>query len=235
MKYYGQWKPQVDRVLHENFFQNVKGGFFVEAGAFDGIELSCCKFFEDTLGWKGMNFEPARKQFKQLCKNRPNCININAGLGSKEGTMTFSDVVTKSAAGTGNGSFKHSNEHIKELKNYGVTFDKYEAKIVTYKDMISKHDIKRVDLMTLDVEGFEFEAIKGMQGSVMPKIMCVEYSYIGLDKLIEFMKKSGYHYLFFSHNNAFFSIDKMNKDWFGKTNKEYSVVNGKISLKERRQ
>jgi hypothetical protein len=84
--------------------------------------------------------------------------------------------------------------------------------------------------MCLDVEGFEFKALEGMKTSnVLPTIMCIEYSYIGLKKLTEYMRNIGYHFNFISYNNAYFSKPHIEKSsWFGQTDKECSVIDGQI-------
>jgi|LakMenEpi03Aug12_release.lakeMendotaPanAssembly.Ray.scaffolds.fasta_scaffold59755_2 hypothetical protein len=58
-KYYGQVPNAgylyrgvpVDKFLHDNYFKDKRDGFFIECGAADGLNLSCCKFFEETMGW----------------------------------------------------------------------------------------------------------------------------------------------------------------------------------------
>jgi hypothetical protein len=45
--YYGQFNPQVDQVLHTQFFPDKFNGISIECGSFDGITDSCTKFFEE--------------------------------------------------------------------------------------------------------------------------------------------------------------------------------------------
>ena len=80
MRFYGQWDPPVDKYLFENYFPNKLNGTFIECGAFDGITESCCKFFEEFRGWRGINVEPVPYLFELLCDNRPLSTNVNAAL-----------------------------------------------------------------------------------------------------------------------------------------------------------
>jgi FkbM family methyltransferase len=230
MQFFGQWNPPVDQVLYENYFKNNKTGFFIESGGYDGVSLSCCLFFE-KLGWRGINVEPAKNHFADCSKNRPKAINLNVGLGDKEDILTFKNVVSPHGSGAGNGSFEHDDVHLKELKTYGVSFEEYDIPIITYRKMIQDHKVSHVDLMCLDVEGFEFKVMEGMKGcNILPDIMCIEYSYLGLKKLIQYMKDFGYHFNFISFNNAYFSKEIINRDdWFGKTDKECTVIDGQIT------
>ena len=80
MKYYGQPFNGIptDQFLHERYFQNKQNGFFIECGAADGFNLSNCKFFEESMGWRGINIEASPVKYAKLIKNRPNSfLNLN--------------------------------------------------------------------------------------------------------------------------------------------------------------
>jgi|GEM_PF-4885177 len=53
MKYYGQFHPPLDQLLHERYFGDCRGGVFLECGATDGVMESTCKFVEkfEALGY----------------------------------------------------------------------------------------------------------------------------------------------------------------------------------------
>jgi hypothetical protein len=59
----------------------------------------------------------------------------------------------------------------------------YQVETCTYKSLIDAFKIDHVDLFVLDAENHERQVIEGMSGSVMPSIMCVEHTQIGLDNL----------------------------------------------------
>ena len=68
MSYYSQFSQ--DKYIYETFFKNKKEpGFFLEIGADDGIRFSNCKFFEETLNWKGIAIEPRNDAFNTLIEN----------------------------------------------------------------------------------------------------------------------------------------------------------------------
>src|ERR1700722_17301469 len=94
--YYGQGVgdyPRVDEYIHKTFFNDVKNGFFVECGAFDGTIDSTCKFFEETMGWTGMNIEPVPYLFDKLIINRPNSINEKVALSSTNKKAIFTNAI----------------------------------------------------------------------------------------------------------------------------------------------
>jgi len=51
MKFYEQ--VNLDKVLYERYFKGVKNGTFIEAGAYNGLKNCTCRFFEESMGWKG--------------------------------------------------------------------------------------------------------------------------------------------------------------------------------------
>lgn len=69
-----------DQFVHYIFGNNYNG-YYVEAGACDGIKNSNTYFLEYELGWTGTLVEPTR-QFDLLTKNRPSSKNINCILGN---------------------------------------------------------------------------------------------------------------------------------------------------------
>ncbi len=200
-RYYGQWSPPVDQVLYENYFKNTPKGFFVDCGASDGALHSCTKFFEDN-GWDGICIEPS-VAFKNLVLNRKvKCL--NSALSNKEGTIVFSQAVHPS----GNAGYPAggSANYPKDLKNFvgacGYQFADIKVPTITYKSL----GLSSVDLMTIDVEGHEEMVLAGMVGAVLPKVICIEYTVIGLKKSKRLVTSLGYRFDFISFNNAFFSI-----------------------------
>ena len=70
-----------DKIVKDTFFKNQEDGFFVEIGAFDGLQGSNCYHFERFMNWKGIAIEASPTQFNKLKKNR-NCQLHNVALSS---------------------------------------------------------------------------------------------------------------------------------------------------------
>jgi FkbM family methyltransferase len=208
MKFYGQFDPPVDKVLYERYFTGyTRPGFFVECGAFDGVTECSCKFFEETLHWRGINIEPSPPIFRQLEINRPKSVNLNVALSDKRGTALFSHVIHPNlGASFGNGSLCHTQEHRRLLIEGGCTFQEYEVRTITWTELVKNFKIKTVDLLVLDVEGTELDVIRGMdRRAVLPKILCVEHGHANHpDELKLPLERLGYKYDFSSFVNSFF-------------------------------
>ena len=207
MKFYGQFNPPVDQVLYEKYFQNKRNGLFIECGAYDGLVDSCGKFFEENMGWKGINIEASPRLFERLLANRATSfLNLNIALSNKNGLATFSDIISPSGIADGNGSLTHKEIHVEQILKSGCKFKPIEVPTIRFTDLIKEHSITHIDFMALDVEGHEIEVIEGMISSpCFPDIMCVEYAFFSLDDIKKPLETYGYRLDFLKEANAFFS------------------------------
>ena len=87
----------IDKQLKE-----LENGFFVECGAYDGINMSNTFFFEEVRNWTGLLIEGSEGVFKKLLLSGRNAYMINACLN----TEASSDQVTFLDEGGGLGGIK---------------------------------------------------------------------------------------------------------------------------------
>jgi len=207
MKFYGQFNPPVDKVIFERCFPTKRDGLFIECGAYDGLLECSCRFFEETMGWRGVNIEASPRIFARLVANRPKSfLNANVALSNKNGRAVFQDIISCGGVADGNGSLTHCEAHKKEIIDQKCGFNAVEVETIRYVDFIARHKIDKVDLMVLDVEGHELQTIEGMVGAqVLPDVMCVEFPFSGLENIKTALGGLGYKMDFISAVNAFFS------------------------------
>ena len=206
-KFYGQFEPSVDRLIFERYFPDKQTkGVFVECGAFDGLTECSCKFFEETMGWKGCNIEPVPWVYEQLCENRPTSRNLNFALSNKNGEAVFKAVDhPKFGRDCNNGSLSHVEAHSTYLKEIGCEIVEVGVKLCTWLDFIKQENVTHVDLMVLDVEGHEMSVLEGMHGcDILPDIICIEIGHLDFGQIRHALGKLGYTYDISSHVNAFF-------------------------------
>lgn len=206
-KFYGQFEPSVDRFIFERYFpdENIKG-IFVECGAYDGLTECSCKFFEETMGWKGYNLEPVPWIFEKLRTNRPHSTNLNFALSNTAGETNFK-AVDHPQYGTDctNGSLTHTAKHNEWLVENGCQFIEVPVKLLTWRDLIQQEAIAHIDLLVLDVEGHELFVLEGMKDcAVLPDVICIEIGHLDFNGIRETLKELGYVYDISSHVNAFF-------------------------------
>lgn len=209
MKFYGQFNPPVDKYIYDTFFKKEERknkGFFIECGAFDGETECSCKFFEETLNWKGINIEPSPVVYEKLIANRPLATNINYALSNKHGKAMFTSVVhPEFGEMCTNGSLHHGYKHKEWLDSIGCKYKQYEVDVITYKELLERYQFKKIDLFVLDVEGNELNVIDSMKGcKVLPEVFCVEHGNLDKEEVRRKVEDLGYRYHSESFVNSFF-------------------------------
>ena len=156
---------QLDEKLEP--YLNFDNGVFIEAGANDGLKQSNTYYLEAVRAWRGILVEPVPYLFNECVKNRRASRVFNAALVSDKYAensvkLTYADLMTTVKAESGNKAYR--NQHIekgKEVQNLRETYD-FEAKAVTLDQVIEDSGFERIDFISLDIEGYEAEALKGI-------------------------------------------------------------------------
>jgi FkbM family methyltransferase len=172
--YYSQC--QEDLFLNENFFKNKRDGVYIELGALDGVLYSNTKFFQDTLNWTGILIEPHPNKFELLKNNRPNNFLFNNLVSCHEEPLPFRYFVDGHAAVSG-------VESTLPQQHFDVYFDKYNGvlpqnkimiKPMTLSEIVKNSNLKHIDLLSLDVEGHEYEVLLSWDFSVPIDLILIE-------------------------------------------------------------
>jgi len=182
MKYYGQL--EIDKYLHENYFPNTKSGFFVECGSSDGVSQSVCKFFEESMGWTGINIEPVPSSYEKLIINRPNSINHNVALHNEHTTRKFVHLQSVKLPDFTFGLGRILKENEKFENNSEWNYIEFNVNCRKFSELFKEN--REIDLFVLDVEGNEIEAMEGIleiDKLFYPKIFCIEVTQINVEKL----------------------------------------------------
>ena len=87
MKYYSQAGQDI---WVAKKFEYKKNGYFLEVGAYDGIQTSNTYFLEKELGWSGICIEANPSVFNSLALNRKS-LNLNVAVSNYQGVGMFLD------------------------------------------------------------------------------------------------------------------------------------------------
>lgn len=130
-------------------YVNFRNGYYIECGANDGVNQSNTWHYEKFLNWEGILIEPNKEKYNQLKKNRnKNNIFINKALVSKFYQNKYIYI---------------SNENLESKVAYNFNSTNIKCKATTLEDILIKKNIKKkIDLFSLDVEGYEMEVLKGV-------------------------------------------------------------------------
>jgi hypothetical protein len=142
-------EPITKRILE--YVGTIENGFYIEAGAYDGLLQSNTKFLEEEYNWTGILIEPSPKVFLDLQKNRPSNMNVNKCLVAPD----YPDKTIKGAFDNGPMS---SVNNIRNLENAELI----EVECDTLENILDYYNVPKIDFMTIDTEGYELEVLKGM-------------------------------------------------------------------------
>ncbi len=166
-------------------FKYKKKGFFIEVGAYDGIHYSNTLLLEKKYLWKGLLIEPLKKQFN-ICKNyRKNSIVENYILSSEQDNGKFLNI------------HKSGLESIVVNKNKSLmpefhldnksNLDFHKVETTTLDSLLKKNNIKKVDILIVDVEGFEINLLEGYNDLIKIEYILIET--FDEHKIIQYFKK----------------------------------------------
>jgi FkbM family methyltransferase len=160
----------------QSFLHKVKNGFYVDVGAHDPVYDSVTKFFYER-GWSGINIEPQSKQFKKLEQDRKEDTNLNIGLSDEPG-----ELILREYPGGGLSTFSDyiKKDYEKDKKMREVGHVDRSIPVSTLREVLGKHaKAKAIHFMKIDVEGLEYEVIKGNDwNKYRPILLCIEANHI---------------------------------------------------------
>ncbi|CAN5673388.1 hypothetical protein BH11MYX1_BH11MYX1_00760 [soil metagenome] len=162
-------------------YLDVRDGFFVEAGANDGLRQSNTYWFEKFRNWRGVLVEGVPELARACRKNRPRSRVFEVALVGDEATdhVTMQTANLMSVVQGAFASAEADAAHVKKgaavqrLAPEEVRSIRVSARTLT--SVLSEVRPARFDLLSLDVEGFELEVLRGLDlARYKPRYILVE-------------------------------------------------------------
>lgn len=155
-------------VMLRRLFPEESSGFYVDVGAGHPLQFSVTKHFYDR-GWRGINVEPAPRQFAELEKDRTEDVNLNVALSDTEGTVTFYEFPPE-YSGWATASKEEAMRHLEED---GVSFTERRVPVTTLAAVCEEHVTREIDFLSIDVEGLEQQVLQGADFTRWRPRVCV--------------------------------------------------------------
>ena len=199
-----------DKVIKNHFFPNKKNGFFLEIGAYDGIEGSNCFHFEKFLNWNGIAFEPSKVQYEKL-KNNRNCKILNKAMSNSIVEVDFVEVIEGLTQMSGIKNENYTAEKI--IKKNGQSKTEISKIITTTFDQEVSID-QEIDYLSIDIEGGELSVLETIDFEKYTiKVVSVEnnlpdkfnFNSFFISKNFSFFDRVGQDEIFY--NNSHFKLN----------------------------
>lgn len=188
------------RITRENFFDlyfskvDAANFFFIQIGANDGKTNDPLYPYVTKYRLSGIPIEPQLDVFKLLqetYKNYPMVKCVNAAIAGETGDQSFyvvkESIKTREnfSSVTGIATFNKDilRRTFKKKLPKGVSVDDYieeiPVKALSFNDLLKEHKIKRVDMIQIDCEGYDYEILKMIDfDKFSPSIINFESSHL---------------------------------------------------------
>ena len=190
---------------------NYKNGIYIELGANDGYFQSNTKWLEDELEWKGILIEPSTNGYNSCLNIRPNNKIFNCACVSFE-------YEKNEVMGDFNGHAMSSINGDRLNNKNSLVY----VKARTLQSIIDECGYREIDFLSLDVEGYEIEVLKGINFKQQKiKHMLIEVYEKDKNDIFNFLEKNNYSFI---ENVTNFNLQN-NPRWDGTHNDYFFSLN----------
>ncbi|MDQ7730920.1 FkbM family methyltransferase [Halomonas sp. SpR8] len=179
---------------------------FISVGANDGIKHDPIAPFLKKYDWEGVFIEPIPEYFSLLKENYKKSRKIileQAAIGSEESQKNIYLINPKAPwitifFGKRLASFdrKIIESHSWYVPMLRKNIINLEVAVIPLRTIIEKYEYWDVDLITIDVEGYELEVITSLDFTkIKPKIIFFETKHLtinGYEKIVNLLETEGY-------------------------------------------
>ena len=205
----------VDLIV-DYFFKNRKKGVYLDIGCQHPVSNNNT-YLLYKRGWRGVNIDLDKKNIHLFNLSRFDDLNINAAISSKKTNKKL--------------FFYHAGSAINTLEKTNAKLQKAKYKEIktvittTINDILITTPYKKIDYVSIDVEGHELDVLKGFNlKKYLPDIVSIEFLDFSMKKLefknnklnnvlsskiYKYMIKNGYSFINWCHADLIFVRNKI--------------------------
>ncbi len=177
---------QLERVLKQ--LKVVDDLFFVQIGANDGVIHDPLYQHIVANNWQGILVEPVRYYFDRLIQNYANNSGLifeNVAISNHDGDQEFYrikeglDFMPAWTEGLGSFRLDVLLKHKFIIPNIQDYIIKERVECLSFASLLNRHAVKKIDLIMIDTEGYDFEILKQIDlVNIKPKVIVYEHKHI---------------------------------------------------------
>jgi FkbM family methyltransferase len=190
---------EIDKKISSFYKNDDSPKFYVEIGANDGISQSNTKYLELYEGWRGILIEPIPSVFQKLKRNRSrgnsfeNTACCSFEYKSNKMSLIYANLMSITLDGESDIIDRHGHAKIgaTTLVSGDATYV-LQVPAATMNSILIRNDApKKINFLSLDVEGSELEVLKGIDFSeFIIEYICVESR--DFESINDYLRQKGY-------------------------------------------
>jgi FkbM family methyltransferase len=175
-----------EELIIRHFFDDERGGVFLDVGCWDWREGSTTLYLEEKLGWSGIGVDAQAKVREGYEQHRPRTKFLNYIVTDHSGTIEKLYVADQISS---------INPHHVDQFPGAQWYDPkpLEVPAITLNDLLSDQGVARIDFLSMDIEGAEPKALAGFDiQKYRPRLVCIESSPDVRDAIMQYFTTHGY-------------------------------------------
>ncbi len=190
-----------EELLVSQYFNNKTSGFFIEVGAYDGVELSNTYYLE-ALGWDGILVEPNPTLYSKILVNRPYSEHFNVAVSHEPVDSLDLNIVENYEALSYS---KATRRHLNRIDKLDTVVTSISVPVARLDELIPDH-VTNIDFVSIDVEGAEIDVLKSLDfNKWRPTLIVIEDNSHGKNiEIRDFMQQHDYKEVAHLSSNFFY-------------------------------
>jgi FkbM family methyltransferase len=178
---------ELEEWILRDYFQDERGGVFVDVGANHHQTRNNTYYLETTLGWSGVAVEPQAQFADGYRRFRPRTTFVPlfvSNVSDQDATLWV--------PGQG-GNHRIASFDRAFAESPGIAADAVRVRTITLDDLLDRLQIPRIDFLTMDIELAEPMALAGFSiERFRPRLICIEAHEGVQQQILEYVARHGY-------------------------------------------
>ncbi len=195
-----------EELIIRDFFNDRKGGIFVDVGCAHYMVHSTTYYLEKHLEWHGIAVDALAEFAIGYIQHRPNSRFFNFIVTDHSGGIEpFYRLISAPPLSSTNGNYTRKQA---ESLQFPSTYQVIYVPTITLTELLEKNGISKIDFLSMDIEGGELKALSGFDiERFKPELVCIEAAKLR-DKIVNYFTGYGYEridkYLEYDNINWYF-------------------------------
>lgn len=192
-------------LILDRLFDRKPAGFYIDVGAHHPVRFSNSYLFYQR-GWRGINIDAMPGSMKPFRRVRPRDINLECGVGSQPGMLTFHRF-NEPALNT----FDVEEARIKDRSPYRLV-DTVAVEVQRLDVILKRHlpTGQSIDFLNVDVEGRDEDVLRSNDWTafrprfILAETLRTDLLTLGNCPIVAFLASMGYKPVAKAYNTSFF-------------------------------